>query len=63
MCPEPRGATLSHATTSQPVTAEVLAEGQLQLAGKAQDVLVELRDGRSGPSSEWGDDAPANEVE
>ena len=61
-CPEPRGATLSQATTSRPVTADVLAEGQLQPAGGAQDVLVELRDGRSVPNSECGDDNAAYEV-
>lgn len=60
-CPEPRGATLSAMpTTSEPVMMEVQAEGELELRGKAggnaAEVLVELRDGRSVPNSEYGDD-------
>lgn len=61
-CPEPRGATLSHVTTSQPVTAQVMAEGQLALAGKARHVLTELRDGRSVPNGECGEEAPVYQV-
>lgn len=46
--------------------AEVLAEGELELrglgGGNAAEVLVELRDGRSVPSSEYGDDDRDSEV-
>lgn len=66
-CPEPRGATLSVTpTTSEPVMVDVQAEGELELRGRAggnaAEVLVELRDGRSVPNSEYGDDDRDGEV-
>lgn len=50
LCPQPRGATLSFPSTSRPESVDIKAEGRLQAAGKAQEVLVELRNGLCTPS-------------
>ncbi|GAA5861641.1 hypothetical protein JCM1840_005217 [Sporobolomyces johnsonii] len=59
-CPEPRGSTLSlpHPNAASTEMSDVLASGEIGVGeerGKLEELLVELRDARSVPASECGD--------
>ncbi|GAA5974548.1 hypothetical protein JCM21900_003205 [Sporobolomyces salmonicolor] len=59
-CPEPRGSTLSlpHPNAARTEMSDVLASGEIGVGeerGKLEELLVELRDARSAPASECGD--------